>query len=199
MDEWDFEGEVTFLTPEEGGLEEPPTTGIWASFRDPEIEDGTPFIARPVAGFLLDRTSYDSARMIAKAVVLRFQFPDRARYEAHRERLLARRRFDVWEGARVVGRGDFSRRREDVPPIEAEIERLLADLGGIVPAEEVKGVLEFLYHSEWECALHLLWGALSGGGCPIEETERVRLLDLARRVDMDLPQMERDLPLRRVD
>lgn len=198
--DWDFEGEVTFLTPDEGGLADLPSMNYWPSFRYSDVDGGTQFIARPVAGFRLDRTPYRPEEGLARVVVFRFRFPDRDLYDRiHRDRLKSGCRFELMEGFRPIARGLSLRRREDVPPVEAEIEALLTDLHSTVTPQDEKEVLDFLYRSEWECALNFLWASVSLPGNPVDETEYARFLDLGSRVGLAIPRMEREFPLRRID
>lgn len=68
---------------------------------------------------------------------------------------------------------------------EDEIDQLLNDLDSFSSSER-EDVKRFLYHGEYECAMHLLVGTARKFGHPFSESVFARIERLARRVEMGI-------------
>lgn len=70
---------------------------------------------------------------------------------------------------------------------EDEIHDLLSTLGDFSVADS-EDIRRFVYHGEYECAMHLLVGTARIRACPISETTFVEIERLATKVAMANPE-----------
>jgi hypothetical protein len=66
---------------------------------------------------------------------------------------------------------------------EEEIDHLLCELSGFSAADR-EDIKRFLYHGEYECAMHLLVGTARKFAHPVSESEFAEIERLAKKVDM---------------
>ncbi len=105
LDRWDFEGEITFLTPEEGGLSQA-RMGLRPAFSYPDSNDATHFDIWPVAAFHANGTPYEVMEPFERVAWARFYVVNRDLWESvHRHRLRPGLGFELWEGNRRIATG----------------------------------------------------------------------------------------------
>ena len=81
-------------------------------------------------------------------------------------------------------------------PIEQSIRTLVMSLAGSISEADASEIELYLYHSEWGCAMYLIWVVTSRGGGGVDAALAARLRETTLMTDTDVSVLDRNFPLK---